>query len=93
MIDSASTVDAHASPVTIWSSFDLALERWIEERLRNPETLRSGLHAELLSQLEPILFRKVLELCQWQRGKAADLLGIHRGTLRDKLRDYQLDGE
>lgn len=93
VIDSGSTVDPHASPVTISTSFDLALERWIEERLRNPETFQSGLHAELLSQLEPILFRKVLELCQWQRGKAADLLGIHRGTLRDKLRDYQLDGE
>ncbi|MCA9095714.1 MAG: sigma-54-dependent Fis family transcriptional regulator [Planctomycetaceae bacterium] len=80
-------------PESIAIALRQSLERWIEDKLSRPASTTDGLYAELLNQLEPTLFRKVLESCQWQRGKAADLLGIHRGTLRDKLRDHHLDQE
>ncbi|MEM6779569.1 MAG: sigma-54 dependent transcriptional regulator [Planctomycetota bacterium] len=49
------------------------------------------LHSEFLAAVEPSLFRKVLESTGGNRAKAAELLGIHRGTLRERLRAYGID--
>ena len=46
-----------------------------------------------LDELERAHILKVLELCDNQKTKAAQMLGINRTTLWKKLRQYGLDGD
>ena len=41
-----------------------------------------------LRELEIPLFAEVLQHCDGNQSRAAAMLGIHRATLRKKLRDY-----
>jgi Fis family transcriptional regulator len=41
-----------------------------------------------LRELEIPLFAEVLNHCEGNQSRAAAMLGIHRATLRKKLRDY-----
>ena len=50
----------------------------------------SGLHSMVIEQVEEPLFRAVLDYSNNNQSQAAKLLGISRGTLRTKLRQYQL---
>ncbi len=43
-----------------------------------------------LRELEIPLFAEVLQHCDGNQSRAAAMLGIHRATLRKKLRDYGL---
>jgi len=42
----------------------------------------------ILREVEIPLFTQVLKHCEGNQSRAATLLGIHRATLRKKLRDY-----
>ncbi len=53
----------------------------------------SGDQVPTLDELERAHILKVLELCENQKTKAAQLLGINRTTLWKKLRQYGLDPE
>jgi Fis family transcriptional regulator len=44
----------------------------------------------VLREVEEPLFRTVLEYAEGNQSRAADILGINRGTLRKKLRTYGL---
>ena len=46
------------------------------------------LYQRVLAEVESPLFRAVMEFCKYNQSKAADMLGISRGTLRTKLRLY-----
>jgi len=50
----------------------------------------SELHDLVIGQVEEALFRVVLEYCGGNQSKAADYLGINRGTLRKKLCQYKI---
>ncbi|MDG1065413.1 MAG: DNA-binding transcriptional regulator Fis [Luminiphilus sp.] len=50
----------------------------------------SDLHALVLAQVEEPLFRAVLQETGGNQSKAAAMLGLNRGTLRKKLRQYHL---
>lgn len=67
------------------------LVEWSLEAMSQIMGDKSNLHEQLLQAVEPTLFRMVLEHTGGNKAKAADLLGIHRGTLRDRLRTYGLD--
>ena len=43
-----------------------------------------------LRELEIPLFAEVLRHCDGNQSRAAAMLGIHRATLRKKLRDYHM---
>lgn len=43
-----------------------------------------------LRELEIPLFAEVLQYCDGNQSRAATMLGIHRATLRKKLKDYGL---
>ena len=53
----------------------------------------SGDHVPTLDELERAHILKVLELCEGQKTKAAQMLGINRTTLWKKLRQYGLDAD
>jgi Fis family transcriptional regulator, factor for inversion stimulation protein len=50
----------------------------------------SNLYDIALRELEIPLFAEVLRHCDGNQSRAAAMLGIHRATLRKKLKDYGL---
>jgi len=72
------------------AELDQALQRWLEE-LPPWEESQPGWMEQLLQRIEPLLLRHTLEATSGNRQEAAQRLGIHRQTLRDKLRRYGLD--
>lgn len=50
-----------------------------------------NLYEIALRELEIPLFVEVLQHCDGNQSRAAAMLGIHRATLRKKLREYGLD--
>ncbi len=51
----------------------------------------NGLYELVLTQVEKPLFETVMENTKGNISLAAELLGINRGTLRNRLRKYGLD--
>lgn len=49
-----------------------------------------NLYEIALRELEIPLFAEVLQHCDGNHSRAASMLGIHRATLRKKLKDYGL---
>ncbi|MDP2783564.1 MAG: sigma-54 dependent transcriptional regulator [Sulfurimicrobium sp.] len=56
--------------------------------LKMPENQKTGTTIRLLSEIEADYIRHALRLCQGNKTQAAELLGITRLTLRNKLRDH-----
>ncbi|MHC4877045.1 MAG: sigma-54-dependent transcriptional regulator [Planctomycetota bacterium] len=69
--------------------------RWIEDRLSQFDGSESeaSLYDDFLLTIEPTLLTAALSHCQGNRAAAARLLGLHRATLRQKLRSHGLDGD
>ncbi|QEH38399.1 Nitrogen regulation protein NR(I) [Aquisphaera giovannonii] len=62
------------------------LSAWAAREVARPGA--APLHERFLDLAEPPLLRAVLDLYQGNRAAAAQVLGIHRATLRQKLRKY-----
>ncbi len=65
---------------------DHAVRRWASERLRRED--RENVYAEFIATAEPALLDVVLKFTNDNRAAAAELLGIHRGTLREKMKQH-----
>jgi Fis family transcriptional regulator len=68
-----------------------------EQALDNYFTSLNGhapghLYDLVLREVEEPLFRAVLDYSEGNQSRAADILGINRGTLRKKLRVYGIEG-
>jgi Fis family transcriptional regulator len=50
----------------------------------------SQLYDLVMREVEEPLFRAVLDYAEGNQSRAADILGINRGTLRKKLKEYGL---
>ena len=50
----------------------------------------SDLHRMVIGEVEAPLFEAVLKHTDGNQSRAAEMLGINRGTLRKKLREYDL---
>jgi len=46
----------------------------------------------VMREVEEPLFRAVLDYAEGNQSRAADILGINRGTLRKKLKVYKIEG-
>jgi len=74
-----------------WSQRDVesrlnnAVQAWTNAQL-SAETSHGVLYDQLLKAVEPAVLNATLSFVKGQRGEAARLLGIHRETLREKLR-------
>lgn len=73
------------------SRLESEIEAWSRTQLHNDEEMNGTLHGKFLSEVEPALFRAVLDHTGGNRAKAAEMLGMHRSTLRDRLRTYGID--
>ncbi|MGH8147447.1 MAG: helix-turn-helix domain-containing protein [Rhodanobacteraceae bacterium] len=57
----------------------------------NGTPCREGLYARMLHEVEAPLLREVLAWSGGNQSRAAEVLGIHRATLRKKLRELGID--
>ena len=51
----------------------------------------TNLYDTVLSEVEPPLLRAVMQKARSNQSKAAQMLGLNRGTLRKKMKLYNLD--
>jgi two-component system, NtrC family, nitrogen regulation response regulator GlnG len=73
------------------SSESSSSESASKERVINPQAAVGNLYDEFLNLAEPALLRAALEAAGGNRSAASDILGMHRTTLRERLRKYQMD--
>ena len=52
----------------------------------------AALYQLVLTEVEKPLFRTIMEHVKGNQSEAAEILGINRGTLRKKLKNYKLLG-
>jgi two-component system nitrogen regulation response regulator GlnG len=66
---------------------------WLRERIAEHGTNvdSAKLYEDYLQLVEPVLFEAALLALQHNRTATARMLGLHRTTLRQKLREYKLD--
>lgn len=64
-----------------------AMENYFRQLEGHPT---NDLYRMVLAELEEPLFRAVLKYTGGNQSKASELLGINRGTLRKKLKQYGL---
>ena len=71
-------------------SIPASLAEWARQEANGPRSPRNdaALYDRFLELTEPPLLRAILESCHDNRAAAAQLLGIHRATLRQKLKRY-----
>jgi two-component system nitrogen regulation response regulator GlnG len=79
------TVVADKNPTAPRSALEEAVDDWARDQLSRGQRL-ADLHQGLLDVVEPPLFKAVLEKTGQNHLEAAEILGIHRATLRKKLR-------
>lgn len=75
---------------TIVSSEGTAIQQCVHDELRRYFEMLDGedprrLHKMVMGQVESALFAYVMEECRGNQSRAAQWLGISRGTLRGKL--------
>lgn len=73
----------------------LPLCEYVDEVLTNyfaslEGTIPAGLYQMVLEQVEIPLLQRVMQYVSNNQSKAATVLGISRGTLRKKLKQYKL---
>lgn len=72
-------------------SLQNAVLAWAEATIAEAAGDARELYAQFMAASEPTLFRFATKQAAGNRLRAAELLGIHRGTLREKMRQYGLE--
>ena len=87
-----STVGSAPSKIEDIESMTAFITEWTNQQANDLSGKNAATwHDDLLALVEPPLIRSALIAAGGHRAKAADLLGWHRGTLREKLRKYGLE--
>jgi Fis family transcriptional regulator len=84
-------------PAAAHTARNIPLRSHAEQALERYFTSLNGhapahLYELVLREVEEPLFRAVLDYAEGNQSRAADILGINRGTLRKKLRHYGIAG-
>jgi Fis family transcriptional regulator len=93
----ASRTRREPRPATNGSGRSVPLRSLTEQALDDYFATLNGhapghLYDLVLREVEEPLFRAVLDYSAGNQSRAADILGINRGTLRKKLRVYGIEG-
>lgn len=80
---------AHAGAPTLGDCMASNARRYLADLNGTP--CREGLYARMLREIELPLLREVLAWCEGNQSRAADILGIHRATLRKKMHELGID--
>lgn len=72
----------------IYGAVKASIQRYLQEL---EDTEPCDMYNMVLRQIEQPLLEAVLEHTSGNQSRAAEYLGLNRGTLRKKLRLYQLD--
>lgn len=76
---------ARAAPQTLGDCMASSARRYLADLNGTP--CRQGLYQRMLREVELPLLRETLEWSGGNQSRAAEVLGIHRATLRKKLRE------
>ena len=87
----APPAERQPAPAANQNGIQADLSAWARRAFRERAESDSTLYERFLELAEPPLLKAVLEECQGNRAAAAQILGIHRATLRQKLRKYSLE--
>lgn len=68
-------------------SVEIALKAYFAQLDGQPT---SDLYALVMTEVEPPLLEAVMNYTRQNQSKAAEMLGLNRGTLRKKLKQYEL---
>ncbi len=83
------TVSTHEAGQTLGDCMASNARRYLADLNGTP--CREGLYARMLREIELPLLREVLTWCGGNQSRAAEVLGIHRATLRKKMHDLGID--
>ena len=72
-----------------YASLDALIETWAQSQMSTAPEI-DDLYERMLSACEPAVLRIALEHTKGNRAAAAKVLGIHRGTLRDKMKRHRM---
>ncbi|RUM43305.1 MAG: two-component system response regulator [Desulfurobacterium sp.] len=73
------------------SSFEEAIKNFVVEVFTLEQKEKSNLYDLVIRSAERILISEVLRFCNFNRQKAAQVLGIHRNTLRRKIKELGIE--
>ncbi len=79
--------DTHNKNSTLQQSVISALTQYIADL---DGEVPCNLYDKVIGEVEKPLFDTVMNHCDHNQSKAASCLGINRGTLRKKLKQYQI---
>jgi len=81
------------TPVPAGREIQGRLAAWARQEVQGSGSSpdEAKLYERLLELAEPPVLRTALEHCRHNRAAAAQMLGIHRATLRQKLRKYEIE--
>ena len=88
-----SPIPSRSDENQVQASLVASIKQWWNDRSKeatDPSEL-SGLHELFLSEAEPVIFEEALRASSGNRKEAARILGMHRQTLREKLKRYEID--
>lgn len=87
----AITIPRHISMPKQTKSLKASVKQSLEDYFKQLDgTPPNDFYALLMAQIEPPLLESIMTYAQGNQSKAAELLGISRGTLRKKLKQYKL---
>lgn len=72
-------------------SFEEAIKNFVVEVFTLEQKEKSNLYDLVIKSAERILISEVLRFCNFNRQKAAQILGIHRNTLRRKIKELGIE--
>ena len=84
---SVNPIDAMGGPQTLRDSVELALRNYFEHLDGQDVT---DVYNMVLAEVEAPLLETVMNYVKGNQTKASELLGLNRGTLRKKLKQYGL---
>lgn len=86
-LTTANNQDLSKNGMTLRSCVEQTLQNYFEQLGDQPA---SGVYDMVLHEIEAPLFKVVMRYTRDNQTKASELLGLNRGTLRKKLKQYDL---